>query len=233
MDRPRTKSSMSFVVSDPISVAHPTQTDLRQSNLLTTFIESIVPSVTSEETSRKARILNRLESIVQEWVRTLDKSHENQTTRMNPRSRAQIHTFGSYRLGVSTIGSDIDCLCVVPNFVDRDAFFTTLLQKLLVEPGVTDVLPVRATRVPLIKFRYDDVEIDLLLSRLAYPRIPSSLDFTLDDILGNLDNESMLSLNGCRVANQTLNLIPNLQSFRTCLRMIKIWGKRRSRAQRA
>jgi hypothetical protein len=34
-------------------------------------------------------------------------------------------------------------------------------------------------------------------------------------------------VNGCRVADQTLKLVPNVESFRVCLRAVKIWAKHR------
>ncbi len=142
-------------------------------------------------------------------------------------SGVQIHTFGSYRLGVSTLGSDIDCLCIAPCFVEREEFFTSFLERLVSEPQITDILCVKETRVPLIKFYFSGVQIDLLFSRLAYPKLPKNVDLTADDILRNLDSESVLSINGCRVADQTLKLVPNIESFRICLRLVKIWGKKR------
>ena len=160
---------------------------------------------------------------MREWGAAIAAS----TQQIHKTAGAQIHTFGSYRLGVSTIGSDIDCLCIAASSVEREEFFTGLVERLIQEPHITDVLCVKATRVPLIKFYFSGVQIDLLFSRLAYPKLPKKMDFTADDILQNLDSESMLSLNGCRVADQTLKLVANLESFRICLRAVKIWGKQR------
>jgi len=36
---------------------------------------------------------------------------------------AKIFTFGSYRLGVNTLGSDIDCICVVVEPIERTKHF--------------------------------------------------------------------------------------------------------------
>lgn len=223
----QSRSNGSFGMCDPISVAHPTTIEMQQSRLLTNFIESMVPLSTLDEQQLKEKILNRLQTITSEWVTELANAKGIVTNKHTITQGARIHTFGSYRLGVSTIGSDMDCLCIAPNFVEHDEFFTSLLKKLILEPGIVDLLPVRAARVPLIKFYFHQVQIDLLFSRLAYPTIPKEIDLTANTILRNLDNESMLSINGCRVADQTLKLIPNVESFRTCLRIIKIWGKRR------
>ena len=130
-------------------------------------------------------------------------------------------------MGVSTIGSDIDCLCVTPRFVGREDFFTGLLKRLEDDPDVTELLPVKDTRVPIIKFYFCGVQIDLLFASLAIAKLPEHLDLTLDEYLRSLDDESIFSVNGCRVADQTLKLIPNVPNFRICLRAIKVWAKKR------
>ena len=79
----------------------------------------------------------------------------------------------------------------------------------------------------MIKFHFRGVRIDLLFARLSTPRIPSTVDFTADEILEELDPESMFSINGRRVADQTLKLVPNVEHFRVCLRVVKLWAKRR------
>lgn len=42
-----------------------------------------------------------------------------------------------------------------------------------------------------------------------------------------MDEQTVRILNGCRVADQILNLVPNIQNFRTALRCVRLWAKRR------
>lgn len=60
---------------------------------------------------------------------------------------------------------------------------------------------------------------------MAEPIIPPGLDLLQDSIMRNIDDKSKLSLNGCRVTDMILRLVPNTESFRLTLRAIKFWAK--------
>jgi poly(A) polymerase len=70
--------------------------------------------------------------------------------------------------------------------------------------------------------------MDLLFARLNLSFIPEELDLIDVNILKNIDEKSVLSLNGCRVTDQILKLVPNIPNFRMTLRCIKLWAKRES-----
>ena len=67
--------------------------------------------------------------------------------------------------------------------------------------------------------------MDLLFARLALPVIASQLNLLDVNLLKNLDQKCVRSLNGCRVTDAILSLVPKQDSFRLALRAIKLWAK--------
>ncbi|EFP13099.1 hypothetical protein CRE_07701 [Caenorhabditis remanei] len=72
---------------------------------------------------------------------------------------------------------------------------------------------------------YSGIELDVLFARLDKPTIPENIDLSDDSLLVNLDESSIRSLNGIRVAEQLLKLVPNRDTFCQSLRAIKLWAK--------
>ncbi|XP_071685795.1 nuclear poly(A) polymerase 1-like isoform X3 [Rutidosis leptorrhynchoides] len=94
-------------------------------------------------------------------------------------------------------------------------------------PDVTDMHPVPDAHVPVMNFKLNGVSIDLLYAKISLWVIPEDLDISQDSILQNADEQTVRSLNGCRVTDQILRLVPNIQSFRTTLRCMRFWATRR------
>jgi poly(A) polymerase len=65
--------------------------------------------------------------------------------------------------------------------------------------NVEYIRPVEEAYVPVMKTKIDDIELDLLFSRLALKSIPYEQDLRDSSLLKNLDEKSVRSLNGCRV----------------------------------
>ena len=79
--------------------------------------------------------------------------------------------------------------------------------------------------MPVLKTKIDGIEMDILFSRLALKNIPFNQELSDGKLLMNLDEKSVRSLNGCRVTDDILALVPNHESFRLALRAIKWWAK--------
>jgi poly(A) polymerase len=172
-------------------------------------------------------VLGRLDSLVKRWVRQvcLDQGFSNEVA---SDTNARIFTFGSFYLGVHEAGADIDTLLVAPHFCKRkEHFFGTFKRMLLELHDVQDVVAAENAHTPLLKMKLGGVSIDLLFAPLQYNTIPEDLDIKNNNVLKHCDQVTIRSLNGSRVAHYFLKLVPDEQVFRTALRLIKLWARRR------
>lgn len=227
MDSQQQSGEKTYGVTEPISRALPTPQDLKNSIELENVLKGYNLYESNEESERREEVLGKLNLIVREWVRqvSLTKGFSEQ---LASEAGAKIFTFGSYRLGVHGSGADIDTLCVTPRHIERSDFFTTLYDTLSKTPEITELRAIPDAYVPVINMKFESFEMDLLMARLALPLIPDNLDLLDVNNLKNLDEKSVLSLNGCRVTDQILKLVPNIMNFRVTLRCIKFWAKRRA-----
>ncbi|KAJ5099878.1 polynucleotide adenylyltransferase [Penicillium argentinense] len=62
----------------------------------------------------------------------------------------------------------------------------------------------------------------------VYGPVPMNLDLKNNDYLRGLDEFEVRSLNGTRVTDQILELVPQQKTFRLALRAIKLWAQRRA-----
>jgi poly(A) polymerase len=143
----------------------------------------------------------------------------------------KIFTYGSYRLGVFGPGSDIDTLVVVPKIVTREKYFEifpSLLEKMAPKGAIENLTPVIDAYVPIIKFEYSGISIDLIFAQLDIPQVPKDLTLLNTSLLRGVDEASLRSLNGTRVTDEILELVPQKATFRTALRGIKLWAQKRA-----
>ena len=124
------------------------------------------------------------------------------------------------------LGGDIDTLLIAPRHIHRADFFSSFVEFLRRQPEVCDLRSIEQAFVPLIKLKFDGIELDMLFARLATATIPDALDLKDDRILLNLDPSCVRSLNGCRVTDEILDLVPNHETFKSTLRAIKLWAKK-------
>ncbi|XP_033874266.1 poly(A) polymerase gamma-like isoform X2 [Acipenser ruthenus] len=215
-----------YGITSSISLAFPRELDHIYTHKLTEAMKPFGVFEDEEELNHRLVVLGKLNDLVKEWIAEISEI-KNLPLSAIANVGGKIFTFGSYRLGVHTKGADIDALCVAPRHVERPDFFQSFFEKLKLHEGIKDLRAVEDAFVPVIKFKFDSIEIDLLFARLALPAIPDNLDLRGDSHLRNLDIRCIRSLNGCRVTDEILHLVPNKENFRLTLRAIKLWAKRR------
>ncbi|CAN0902361.1 Nuclear poly(A) polymerase 1 [Linum grandiflorum] len=214
-------------ITDPISLSGPSEYDVTKTRELEQYLQDVNLYESREEAVSREEVLGRLDQIVKHWVKVISRN-KGLNEQLVHEANAKIFTFGSYRLGVHSPGADIDTLCVGPRHATREEDFFGELQNMLSEmPEVTELHPVPDAHVPVMKFKFKGVSIDLLYAKLSLWVIPEDLDISQDAILQNTDEQTVRSLNGCRVTDQILRLVPNIQNFRTTLRCMRFWAKRR------
>jgi poly(A) polymerase len=179
-------------------------------------------------------VLESLQKITNAFVKKVAVETEPNNLVLIRDARGKIFTYGSYRLGVYGPGTDIDTLVVVPRYVTREhyfKYFPDLLHEMAPPGAITDVAVVTDAFVPIIKFEYSNISIDLIFSRIAtLKQLPSDKDWNLKDnnLLRGLDEAELRSLNGTRVTDDILDLVPEKATFRLALRAIKLWAQRRA-----
>ena len=140
----------------------------------------------------------------------------------------RIYTYGSYRLGVFGPGSDIDTLVVAPKEVTRDDFFDnfpSVLQRFSPAGAIEEMTPVPEAFVPIIKLEYSGISIDLIFGSLMISSIPPTMTLKDKNLLRGLDERTLRCVNGTRVTDEILELVPQPKVFRTALRAVKLWAK--------
>ncbi|XP_027165392.1 nuclear poly(A) polymerase 3 isoform X1 [Coffea eugenioides] len=187
--------------------------------------EGLVPS--PEEEIKRRNVIAKLKQIVMHWVKRVAYQCQLPKNRVRAAS-ATILTFGSYGLGVHNSGSDIDALCVGPYFATMAEDFFVLLHNMLASrPEVTEIHCIKDAKVPLMKFKFDGLSIDLPFAQLKVISVPENVDLLNPFFLRNIDDTSWRSLSGVRANKSILQLAPNVELFQSLLRCVKLWAKRR------
>ena len=119
---------------------------------------------------------------------------------------------------------------VAPKEVTREDFFDTfpsILKKHSPPGAIEELTPVPEAFVPIIKLEYLGISIDLIFASLAVSSVPASMTLKDKNLLRGLDDRTLRSVNGTRVTDEILELVPQPKVFRTALRTIKLWAKRK------
>eukprot|EP00741_Cyanophora_paradoxa_P010437 tig00000037_g10092.t1 len=216
---------LTYGVTGPISLEPPREEELRLTEELESFLREANLYEGPEEAQRREAVMGRFNELVRDWARRMI-ARKGLAEHIGD-GGTRIFSFGSYRLGVHGPGADMDTLIVCPDSVDRGMFFTDFYQTLEGLPEVSDLCSVPDAYVPVIKMKFDGFHLDCLFAKMATRVIGPDFDILDEACLRSLDEKSVLSVNGCRVTDQILRLVPSVASFRTTLRAIKLWAKRR------
>ncbi|XVF48598.1 hypothetical protein PTKIN_Ptkin03bG0203000 [Pterospermum kingtungense] len=219
--------SKKYGITKPISLAGPSEADIQRNTELEKFFIQSGLYESKEEATKREEVLGHITETVKSWVKQLTRQR-GYSDQMVAEANAVIFTFGSYRLGVHGPGTDIDTLCVGPSYVNREEDFFIILHNIFAEmEEVTELQPVPDAHVPVMKFKFQGISIDLLYASIDLLVVPDDLDISCESVLQNIDEQTVRSLNGCRVADQILKLVPNIENFHMTLRCLKFWAKRR------
>ncbi|EFQ33262.1 uncharacterized protein GLRG_08406 [Colletotrichum graminicola M1.001] len=223
-------------VTPPISLALPTEAE---NHAMQTLIDELrrqntfeSPTDTEKRQALSETVLEHLARICDEFVKRVARKREEGNDALIRDARGKIFTYGSYRLGVYGPGSDIDTLVVAPKYVTRADYFEIFpdLLKEMAPPGaITDMAVVADAFVPIIKFEFSGISIDLIFSRIAMlKQLPKDFNVQDSGLLRGLDEAELRSLNGTRVTDEILSLVPEQATFKLALRAIKLWAQRRA-----
>ncbi|KAH9325732.1 hypothetical protein KI387_005910, partial [Taxus chinensis] len=167
--------------------------------------------LTGDEEAKRLNVLDQLEQIVKRWVKRVTWQRKLSKD-IKESCNGKIFTFGSYQLGVHGPEADIDALCVGPCYATlENDFFIVLCNMLKKAPGVSEVQCVKNANVPLMRFKFSGISIDLVYARLSLKTIVEDIDILDERVQEKLDDTSMKSLNGYRVTEQIIRLVPNLE----------------------
>ncbi|KAL8770989.1 MAG: hypothetical protein Q9209_003408 [Squamulea sp. 1 TL-2023] len=213
-----------------ISWTPPTEREMLQNEELIDELKKQGQYEAPGETEKKQALLVQLQKIAVEFVKHVCRKN-NLPQSVIDSAGGKIFTYGSYRLGAYAPGSDIDTLVVAPRHVTRDDFFEhmpSILEQMLPPGAIEEMKPVPEAYVPIIKLVISGTDFDLNFTRLAVSTVPWNLDVKDTNLLRGLDDRELRALNGPRVADELMQLVPQNKTFRTALRAIKLWAQRRA-----
>eukprot|EP00915_Cephaloidophora_sp_WS-2016_P003398 GHVH01004550.1.p1 GENE.GHVH01004550.1~~GHVH01004550.1.p1 ORF type:complete len:539 (+),score=44.31 GHVH01004550.1:39-1655(+) len=215
-------------IDSPLDLSLPNELDGERSRLIEVVLRDRYE--TPEGYRRREETLNELRAIVHRWAVTkylVGRGEDCITIDQRSHQEVALHTFGSYKLGVVTPTGDIDCCVVVclDGNTDRSDYFTTLSGFLQNQPGVEKLVSVEGAFTPLIKFAFNGIDIDMLLSKVRNRQLVLAPDSSVEmELIEPQDHESVRSINGVRCNSTILKVVPNTAVFKEALKMIKHWA---------
>lgn len=212
-----------YGVTDPLSLEKSSEADATYSLVIDQYLQDLGFFESDETGIQREKVLGKLDFLVRGFVKKVGED-----VGMESSFEGRIFTFGSYRLGVHSKGADIDVLCVAPKHVSRRNFFDDFFEVLRAQEGVVNLTKIEDAYVPLMKLEFHGIPIDLVFASINISATKSDVNLLDNAVLKGMDEKCILSINGNRVTDEILNLVPNINTFHSALRCIKYWAKRRA-----
>ncbi|KAJ9118933.1 hypothetical protein QFC24_005898 [Naganishia onofrii] len=208
----------------PLMTDPPTPEQLKLTEDLMKYLRKMNQFETEKEARLREKVLGQIAMLVKQFVKQTYKGL-GCSDEQAEQAGGKIFTFGSYRLGVHGPASDIDTLLVCPKRVTQEDFFDTFANMLREWKECTELTPVTEAYVPIIKAVISGIDIDFAFATIPKDRVDGDLDLTDDAVLRGIDERNARCLNGSRVTDSILSLVPNVERFRETLRAVKLWAK--------
>lgn len=200
------------------------EVDHRRSSSLVQFLKDEGAVLSPEDENKREKVIRELKKIVMHWANAV--AYEQSVPQ--GLATATVLTYGSYTLGAHGPESDIDLLCLGPCIATLQYhFFVVLRQILQGRPEVSEVHTVEKAKVPLMRFRFTGIAVDLTYAQLPVIDALKAINTFSPQLLQKIDTRSWRSLSGVRVNEQIVQLVPNAEKFQTLLRCIKLWARKR------
>lgn len=217
-----------FGVTDPISLAYSAPRDEEETRQMLGYLSSVCPSESEEGWHARWEVLIDMEQKCSDWLVYECGIIVPEPVGDKIFAPSKVLTFGSFRLGIITPASDIDTLVLIPQSISREQFFSEFVVGILAnEPDVTECLLVTDARVPVAKVKYRGISLDILVVCCPPNTILSDMESVDDEMIFLVGEKCMKSMNGIRVADKILRVVPDPQTFRQATRLIKYWAQMR------
>jgi poly(A) polymerase len=216
-DSDPTKKNPKHGITGAMSLALPEPVDIQKTAELVEQLKEEKNYEPSMDTKKRIATLKVLSKATQEFVRVVSRKQGLPQSQIN-QFGGKVYPYGSYRLGVFGPGSDIDTLAVAPRHVKREDFFDffpDVLKKVVEQElareakekenaddrefsaGVSSLVPVPDSFVPIIKLVLNSIEIDLIFASItSLQTIPSKLSLNDNSLLMGLDQSSIRAITG-------------------------------------
>eukprot|EP01023_Acetabularia_acetabulum_P034479 TRINITY_DN32377_c0_g1_i3.p1 TRINITY_DN32377_c0_g1~~TRINITY_DN32377_c0_g1_i3.p1 ORF type:complete len:781 (-),score=96.95 TRINITY_DN32377_c0_g1_i3:11-2278(-) len=218
------------------------QTYSSLSKELQEFLQREGVNLSANEIHLRKHVLKSLDEIVTKWGQRVYQQCRKQSGAPNVKEHNLVKMLpqGSYYLQTDDPTSDIDVIVVTSCCIRRRNHFfghhTLALQAMLKQDErAAEVVAISSASVPLLRFRFYGIDIDMGMCQLQHAEITDHLDYSSEDLIRNwvADEESRKTLGGWRSTIAIRDLWQGdpqsgiFRNYKLVVRLLKLWAKRR------